>query len=254
MHRGRRLRKNESIRALTRETTLSTDDLIYPLFVVEGEGRVEPVDAMPGVSRYSVDRLDAVADEVAAAGIRAVLLFGIPAAKDSRGSGAYDPNGVVPRAIRRLKGVHPELLVIADVCLCEYTDHGHCGLVDHDGCVLNDKTLPLLSAAAVAYARAGADVIAPSDMMDGRVAAIRTALDEAGLKDVAILSYLTRRNSRVRSTVRSATRREARPRSATGAAIRWIRRTDARRFAKSRQTLRRGRTWSSPSLLSRMVT
>ena len=188
MFRARRLRKSAPLREMLRENDVRVSDLIYPLFVVEGDGIEEPVPSMPGICRRSPDRLDGILDEIAATGIRAVLLFGVPARKDEAGSGAYAPDGIVPRAIRAIKARLPELVVIADVCLCEYTSHGHCGLVK-DGCILNDETLPLLAKAAVAYAAAGADIVAPSDMMDGRVAAIRAALDAAGQTETAIMAY-----------------------------------------------------------------
>ena len=173
---------------MLREHEVRVAELIYPIFVVDGDDVVEAVPSMPGVNRYSVDRLEPLVDEIVARGIKCVLLFGIPAKKDAVGSGASDPNGVVCRAIRTIKLRAPELVVIADVCLCEYTDHGHCGLV-HEGRVLNDETLPQLAKAAVAYAAAGADIVAPSDMMDGRVAAIRAALDAAKLVETPIMSY-----------------------------------------------------------------
>ena len=188
MDRPRRLRRTEAIRDMVRENHLRTDELFWPVFVDETASADTPVDSMPGVFRYPPAR---AVEEVAAAraeGIRAVILFGIPAKKDERGSSAYDGDGVVPRTIRAIKSRVPDMVVVADVCLCEYTSHGHCGLVE-DGVILNDETLPLLARAAVAYANAGADIVAPSDMMDGRVAAIRSALDEAGFKDVAIMSY-----------------------------------------------------------------
>ena len=189
MLRGRRLRSSAVLRDLVRENHLRVEELIYPIFVVEGENCVVPVPSMPGICQYSPDRLHEEMDRVVAAGVRSVLLFGIPAHKDETGSAAYAVDGVVPEAIRLIKRDYPEVLVIADVCLCEYTSHGHCGLVDAEGCVLNDATLPLLAKASVAYARAGADIVAPSDMMDGRVGAIRAALDEAGFVETPIMSY-----------------------------------------------------------------
>ena len=188
MLRGRRLRRSAALREMLREHTLRVEDLICPLFIAEDESAAGPVPSMPGVKRHFVGRLDGVLDEIACLGLRGVILFGIPARKDACGSGASDPDGVVCRAIRAIKARLPELVVIADVCLCEYTDHGHCGLV-RDGRILNDETLPALAAAAVAYARAGADIVAPSDMMDGRVAAIRAALDAAGLAETPIMAY-----------------------------------------------------------------
>ena len=188
MERLRRLRKSAAIRDMVRENHVRVDELIYPLFVMEGRNRKVDVPSMPGIAQYTVDRLGEELDRIVAAGIRAVLLFGIPARKDAVGSGAYAKNGVVPRAIRAIRRKCPDLVVIADVCLCEYTSHGHCGLVK-DGVILNDETLPLLAKASVAYAAAGADIVAPSDMMDGRVGAIRAALDQAGFKDVAVMAY-----------------------------------------------------------------
>ena len=184
----RRLRKTAAIRDMVRENHVRVEELIYPIFAMDGEDKVVPVPSMPGICQYALDRLPEELDRVAAAGIRAILLFGIPAHKDECGSAAYDEDGIVPRAIRAIKAKYPDLVVIADVCLCEYTSHGHCGLVK-DGRILNDETLPLLAKASVTYAKAGADIVAPSDMMDGRVGAIRKALDAAGFVDVAIMSY-----------------------------------------------------------------
>ena len=188
MERLRRLRRTAAIRDMVRENHVRADELIYPVFVADGTDIRAPIPSMPGICQYSIDRLDEEIGRVVSAGIRAVLLFGIPAHKDEVGSAAYAEDGVVPRAIRAIKAKWPELVVIADVCLCEYTSHGHCGLVC-DGKILNDETLPLLAKASVVYAKAGADIVAPSDMMGGRVKAIRTALDEAGFADVAIMSY-----------------------------------------------------------------
>ena len=188
MRRMRRLRNSEAMRTLVRETRISTEELVYPVFVIEGENIKSPVDSMPGIYQYSIDRLKEECDRVRESGVRNLLLFGIPAHKDEVGSQAYAQDGITQRAIRYLKEAYPEFLIIADVCLCEYTSHGHCGLVD--GChILNDETLPLLSRMAVSLTEAGADIIAPSDMMDGRVAAIRKALDEAGYCDTPIMSY-----------------------------------------------------------------
>jgi porphobilinogen synthase len=186
--RPRRLRRSPELRRLVRETRVEPADLIYPLFCVTGRGIREPVASMAGVERLSVDQLAAEAKEIQSLGLAAVILFGIPDQKDALGSGAYDADGIVQRAIRAIKDATPDLIVIADVCLCEYTDHGHCGV--YDGVhVQNDATLPLLARTAVASAQAGAEIVAPSDMMDGRVAAIRRALDAEGLADTAILSY-----------------------------------------------------------------
>ncbi|HEY0392389.1 MAG TPA: porphobilinogen synthase [Solirubrobacterales bacterium] len=186
--RMRRLRRTESLRGLVRETNLSPADLIQPLFVTAGEDVREEIDSMPGIERFSISELVAEATEIATAGIGTVLLFGIPAAKDESGSGAYDDEGVVQMAVRALKEAHPELTVITDVCLCEYTAHGHCGFV-RDGEVDNDITVELLAKTAVSHAEAGADAVAPSDMMDGRVAAIRHQLDEEGHAGVPIVAY-----------------------------------------------------------------
>lgn len=189
--RPRRLRRGETWRRAVRETALSPDDLVYPLFVVDGEGVRNAVASMPGVEQLSIDELVREAREVAGLGIPAVILFGVAADedKDDDGTAGYDPDGLVPRAIRAIKAEVPELLVWADVCLCEYTSHGHCGVLGADGQVLNDETLVLLARAAVAYAEAGADAVAPSDMMDGRVGAIREALDETELDHMPIVAY-----------------------------------------------------------------
>ncbi|HZI89581.1 MAG TPA: porphobilinogen synthase [Candidatus Polarisedimenticolia bacterium] len=186
--RMRRLRAKESFRALVRETRLSPVSLVAPLFVCHGQGVRRPIASMPGHAQISVDVVVEEAKKLAALGVGGVILFGIPASKDPEGSEAYDPEGVVPRALRAIKAAGPEILLWADVCLCEYTDHGHCGIV-REGVVDNDRTLPLLARAAVAYAEAGADLIAPSDMMDGRVGAIRKALDQAGHRDIPIVAY-----------------------------------------------------------------
>lgn len=188
MERGRRLRSSEAMRNMVRENTVRVSDLIYPMFVIEGEHIRRPVLSMPGICQYSIDFLLEEVGCVVGAGISAILLFGIPAHKDELGSGAYAEDGIVPRAIRRIKEKYPHLLVIADVCLCEYTSHGHCGLVQGNQ-ILNDETLPLLVRASLAYAGAGADIIAPSDMMDLRVGAIRKGLDEAGFTNTPIMSY-----------------------------------------------------------------
>lgn len=188
MQRMRRLRVNETMRSLVRETGIQKSDLVYPIFVIEGSGIQNPVDSMPGIYQYSIDRLDAELDRIWESGVRSILIFGIPAHKDAVGSSAYDDNGVTQQAIRHIKKRYPELLIIADVCLCEYTSHGHCGLISGEK-ILNDATLPLLGKMSVSLAKAGADVIAPSDMMDGRVGFIRKALDENGLEDIAIMAY-----------------------------------------------------------------
>jgi len=188
MNRMRRLRVNEAMRSLVRETSIEKSDLVYPVFIIEGEKIKNPIDSMPGVFQFSIDLFDEELHNIINSGISAILIFGIPAYKDEVGSQAYDDDGVTQKAIKYIKNKAPDLLVIADVCLCEYTSHGHCGLV-HEGKILNDETLPLLSKMAVSMAKAGADIIAPSDMMDGRVKAIREALDENGFQDVMIMSY-----------------------------------------------------------------
>ncbi|MBU2608348.1 MAG: porphobilinogen synthase [Chloroflexi bacterium] len=186
--RLRRLRRTPALRSMFRETRIDVDDLIYPLFVVEGRQIKEEIASMPGVFRYSPDMLPAEVEEIAGLGIPAVILFGIPSDKDEQGSGAYHPEGVVQKAVKAIKGAVPDMVVVTDVCLCEYTSHGHCGVVV-DGYVDNDKSLELLAQTAVSQAQAGADIVAPSDMMDGRVKAIRQALDENGFHLVPIMSY-----------------------------------------------------------------
>lgn len=186
--RHRRLRANATIRSMVRENHLHKEDLIYPIFVIEGENIKNPVKSMPGVYQLSLDQLNAEIDEVVSLGIPAVILFGIPAEKDAQGSGAFHDHGIVQKATRQIKERYPELLIIADTCLCEFTDHGHCGLVEGDK-ILNDPSLDILARTAVSQAKAGADIIAPSNMMDGFVIAIRKALDEAGFQDVPIMSY-----------------------------------------------------------------
>lgn len=187
-YRPRRLRRNEKLRELMRETTLNIKDFIYPLFVCPGKDRVLPVSSMPGIAQLSVDRIVKECQEVDSLGIPGVILFGIPEGKDPVGSEAYSDTGVVQNAIREIKEKVPGLLVITDVCLCEYTDHGHCGVIE-GGEVDNDATLELLAKEALSHAQAGADMVAPSDMMDGRVGAIRTILDENGFSQVAIMAY-----------------------------------------------------------------
>ena len=187
-YRPRRMRRNEALRGLIRETTLSADQLIYPLFIVPGKKVKNEVRSMPGVYQISVDQLASEAKELLSIGVKSVMLFGIPEKKDGVGSGAHDKDGIVQRAIRELKNKSPELLVITDVCLCEYTDHGHCGFLVNDE-VDNDTTLEILAKTALSHARAGADIVAPSDMMDGRVAEIRATLDENNLEMIPIMSY-----------------------------------------------------------------
>lgn len=188
MIRMRRLRVNESMRNLVRETQISKNDLVYPVFVIEGENIKNPVDSMPGIFQWSIDRFDEELKRIVDAGIQAVLIFGIPQHKDEKGSEAYNDDGITQKAIRHIKEKAPELLVIADVCLCEYTSHGHCGLICGQE-ILNDETLVLLGKMSISLAKAGADIIAPSDMMDGRVEYIRNALDENGFINTAIMAY-----------------------------------------------------------------
>jgi len=192
IHRPRRLRQNAALRALVRETTLSAGDLVMPLFVREGLRGRKPIRSMPGQFQLSVDELVKEAGRTMKLGVPAVILFGIPDRKDEKASGSYAPNGIIPKAVRALKKEFPELIVICDVCLCEYMSHGHCGVVRKSGRdyrIDNDATLGLLAKSALAQAEAGADIVAPSDMMDGRVAAIRAALDETGFPDTLIMSY-----------------------------------------------------------------
>lgn len=194
IQRLRRLRQQDSFRRMVRETMLSPADFIYPLFVVEGQGRREEIGSMPGQFRLSVDLLVKEAAEVKSLGIPAIILFGIPAKKDDRGSSGYDPNGIVQRAIKAVKDQVPGLAVITDVCIDEYTDHGHCGIVKN-GKILNDETLECLRTMARTHAEAGADMVAPSDMMDGRVAAIRAELDQAGFPELPIMAYAAKFSS-----------------------------------------------------------
>ncbi|WP_240374692.1 porphobilinogen synthase [Bacillus piscicola] len=186
--RHRRLRRTSSMRALVRETQLQKEDLIYPIFVVEGQDKKNPVASMPGVNQVSLDHLTEEMNELEANGVLGVIVFGVPDQKDDCGSQAYAAEGIVQKAIRQIKRDHPSLTVIADTCLCQYTDHGHCGVIE-DGVVLNDPSLELLTKTAVSQAEAGADIIAPSNMMDGFTAAIRKGLDEAGYSDIPIMSY-----------------------------------------------------------------
>jgi porphobilinogen synthase len=187
--RLRRLRKTSGLRGLVRETDLSVEHFVYPLFVTHGSDRREPVESMPGIERLTISHLAAEANEIAALGIPAVMLFGIPADKDDAASAAYDPEGIVQLAVRALKQAEPSLIVMTDVCLCEYTSHGHCGVVRDDGQVDNDLTLELLARTAISHADAGADAVAPSDMMDGRVGAIRAQLDAEGHSELPIVAY-----------------------------------------------------------------
>lgn len=186
--RNRRLRNSATLRSMVRETILQKEDFIYPMFIIEGENVKNEISSMPGIYQLSLDRLLEEVNEVVSLGIPSVILFGIPAEKDATGTGAFDDEGIVQKATRLIKEKHPELVVIADTCLCEYTDHGHCGVV-HGHDVLNDPSLELLAKTAVSQAKAGADIIAPSNMMDGFVVAIRQALDEEGFENVPIMSY-----------------------------------------------------------------
>jgi porphobilinogen synthase len=186
--RLRRLRRTESLRRLVQETHVRVDDLVYPLFIVEGNGQKQEIATMPGIFRYSRDMLPVEIEQVAKVGISAVILFGIPDHKDETGSSAFHPEGVVQQAIRTIKQSFPELVIITDVCLCDYTSHGHCGVIAN-GYVDNDQTLKLLAATALSHAEAGADIVAPSDMMDGRIKAIRESLDDGGFDHIPILSY-----------------------------------------------------------------
>ncbi len=186
--RPRRLRSSETLRRMVRENRLTVDDLIYPMFVIYGEGVANPVSSMPGVCQYSVDRLLPAVAEVVELDIPAIILFGIPEEKDEKAGGAYAEDGIVQQAIRAIKKEYPELLVITDVCLCEFTSHGHCGII-HEGEVLNDPTLEFLARTALSHAEAGADMVAPSDMMDGRVRAIREKLDDNGFINIPIMAY-----------------------------------------------------------------
>ena len=188
MIRLRRLRNNETVRNMIRETSVSVNDLVYPVFIKEGTDEKIPVDSMPGIYQYTIDRFPEELDRIQKAGVPAILIFGIPEYKDECGSQAYAEDGITQRAIRQIKEWAPDLLVIADVCLCEYTSHGHCGLV-HEGKILNDETLPLLAKMAVSLAKAGADMIAPSDMMDGHIKVLRESLDENGFTDTIVMGY-----------------------------------------------------------------
>ena len=207
-HRPRRLRRTETLRALVRETRLRPGDFMLPLFAVAGKGVRKPIASMPGVAQLSVDNLVEEARGAWNAGVRSAILFGIPERKDAEGTSAWDPKGPVCTAFKALKDALPDLVAVADVCMCEYTDHGHCGPLERDArghvAVANDRTLPLLARAAVAYAEAGADIVAPSDMMDGRVAAIRKGLDERGFTDIPIMSYAVKYASGFYSPFREA--------------------------------------------------
>jgi porphobilinogen synthase len=186
--RMRRYRKNQSIRDLFRKTRVFPEDLIYPLFLVEGSNVDNPIKSMPGISQLSIDKALEEIDNLTALGLKSVILFGIPHIKDEMGSGAYDDNGIVQKGIKAIKSAFPDLIVVTDVCMCEYTSHGHCGIIENKE-VANDPTLSYLAKTAVSHARAGADIVAPSDMMDGRIGVIREALDDSGFQDVILMSY-----------------------------------------------------------------
>lgn len=192
IRRPRRLRLTPQIRDLVSEISLNVTDLIYPIFVIDGE--TEDIPSMPNIKRYSLSDLPDALKEIVSVGVKSVLFFGIPKEKDETGSGAYDDNGIVQRAVRLTKEIYPDLIVITDICLCEYTSHGHCGILEN-GVVSNDRTLPLLAKAAISCARAGADIIAPSDMMDGRVGVIRNSLDKEGFQNIPIMSYSVKYSS-----------------------------------------------------------
>ncbi|MFR7477386.1 MAG: porphobilinogen synthase [Acutalibacteraceae bacterium] len=203
IYRPRRLRSSDTLRRMCRETRLSADSLIYPLFVDETLSGKRPIESLPGQYHYGLDTIEEAVAECLQAGVRRCILFGIPSHKDALGSSAWDPNGVIQQAIRKIKAAYPDFYVVTDVCLCEYTDHGHCGALCGDT-VENDTTLPLLAKTAVSHAQAGADMVAPSDMMDGRVAAIRKALDENGLSNVPIMAYSAKYASAFYGPFRSA--------------------------------------------------
>lgn len=186
--RMRRYRKNQSIRDLVKTNRVFPEDLIYPLFLVEGNNIENPIKSMPGISQFSVDKVLKEIDSLVEIGLKGVLLFGIPDEKDEKGTGAYDKDGIVQKGVRAIKKQFPDLIVITDVCMCEYTSHGHCGIIENNE-VLNDVTLGYLSKIAVSHAEAGADIIAPSDMMDGRIGVIRESLDEAGFENIILMSY-----------------------------------------------------------------
>ncbi|MEN6325283.1 MAG: porphobilinogen synthase [Syntrophomonas sp.] len=204
VNRMRRLRSNDTIRRMVRETSLSIDDFIYPLFVVYGKNKKIAIPSMPGIFQFSVDKLKKEIKEIKAMNIPAVLLFGIPEHKDSVGSAAYQPNGVVQQATKMIKDSCPEIMVVTDVCLCEYTDHGHCGVFAPNGSLDNDATLEILAREALSHAQAGADIIAPSDMMDGRIGYIRKCLDENSYQDKIIMAYAAKFYSSLYSPFRYA--------------------------------------------------
>lgn len=237
IRRPRRLRVTKQIRDLVHETSIDKTDLIYPMFIIDGE--TEDIPSMPNIKRYSLTDLPSALDEVVSAGVGAVLYFGIPKTKDEFGSEAYNEFGIVQRAIRLTKELYPDLIVIADICLCEYTSHGHCGVIEHD-CIVNDKTLPLLAKASVACAKAGADIVAPSDMMDGRVGAIRQALDENRFEDVLIMAYSVKYSSSFYGPFRDAL--TVPRRLGTEKVIKWISEIKKRQLSKHSLTLTKVRT------------
>ena len=242
--RARRIRGNEVFRRMVSETTLSVNDLVYPMFSAFGRGIKKEISSMPGIYQQSIEHIVAESKEVYSIGIPAVLLFGIPETKDAVGSDAYSETGIIQETIRAIKREVPGLAVITDVCMCEYTDHGHCGIIK-DGDVDNDSTLELLAREALSHARAGADMVAPSDMMDGRVAAIREELDENGFDKIPIMSYAVKYASGYYGPFREAA--ESTPSSATAAATRWTRPTAWKRCARLLQTSKRAPTssWSN---------
>ncbi len=189
MRRPRRLRVNDNIRSMVRETALKADDLVYPIFVMDGENIKEEISSMEGQYHYSVDRVNEEIKELRELGIKYIILFGIPDKKDCFGNEAYSDNGVIQRAIRKIKEEYEDMYIITDICMCEYTDHGHCGILDDHGYVKNDETLEYLGRIGISHAKAGADMVAPSDMMDGRIGYIRNALDEAGYENIPIMAY-----------------------------------------------------------------
>jgi porphobilinogen synthase len=205
MKRMRRLRTSENIRTLVQETRLNIEDLVYPIFVMDGENIRNPIESMPNIFRFSLDKLDEELNRVVESGIKNILIFGVPSFKDEFGSMAYSENGITQKAIRYIKKFFPHLMVIADVCLCEYTSHGHCGIIDREkNEILNDETLPFLVKTALSLAKSGADIVAPSDMMDGRVAYIRNALDENGYINLPIMAYSAKYASAYYSPFRDA--------------------------------------------------
>jgi porphobilinogen synthase len=243
-YRGRRLRKNENFRRLVRETKLSVDDLVYPLFAVPGKSVKKPINSMPGQFQLSVDYIAKEARTAFELGIPAVLLFGIPAKKDEQGTGAFAKDGIVQQTVKRIKNEVPEMLVITDVCLCEYTSHGHCGILEK-GQVQNDMTLEVLAETALSHAQAGADMVAPSAMMDGQIAAIRETLDENALEDIPIMAYSAKYASSFYGPFREAA--ESAPQFGDRKAYQMARLMLTRLFGKYRWMFRKARTssWSN---------